>query len=547
MNTIALTESPLRSSKKVGSLSLIIPDFERTTPPRVVKVSMSLQGVFCRLCFVYTGFITIEGIRLTMTGFIPHSSDERQAMLNAIGVRSIDDLFDDIAPALRGNLDPKTLQEAGKDELTLIQDLRHAASQNAGAEMASFMGGGAYHRFIPPAVNALAFRSEFYTAYTPYQPEISQGTLQAIYEFQSMMSQLTGMDVTNASVYDGANAVCEAALMASRVTKRDTVAVATSINPHTKRALETYASANHAITLLWVDVDAPLLPQLEPHKTMLAAVIVQNPDYTGCVRHLEHVAPLCHDLKALFVLVVDAFNLVLMPTPASLDADIVCGDIQAFGNPVNYGGPYGGFLSTKTAYIRQLPGRLVGKTTDNRGQEAYTLTLQTREQHIRRSKATSNICTNQALNVLKATIYLSLVGAQGLRDMALVSAERAHQLLMALLHIPGVTLRYPEHPFLNEFALSLPIPAEQMIQTMARLHNVLPGIDMGRHDPSESHSLLVAVTEMNTPTQIKHYVAAFKESLTQSTADNVTPITTVSSNRGMAMAEMPIAFEEGAL
>ncbi len=445
-----------------------------------------------------------------MTSFIPHTADERQQMLDRIGVSSVDALFDAVPASLKHPFTLNTLPKNGRSELELQHYLTAMASQNPGAGMLSFMGGGAYARFIPPAVNAIASRSEFYTAYTPYQPEISQGTLQMIYEFQTMMSELTGMDVTNASVYDGATAMSEAAFMAVRATRRKVLYVSKTTNPQYQQVLRTYCHAFGDMALGWFDPDQPLGPQFTHEPNTIAAILVQQPDYYGTIRPLSAYQEAAKATGALLVVAVDPMTLALLDSPRKAGADIVCGDIQQFGNSVNFGGPYGGFLSTTEKLMRQLPGRVVGRTVDKEGTTAYTLTLQTREQHIRREKATSNICTNQSLNVLKATAYLSLLGPQGLHRIASVSAERAHELAKGLLAVPEVSLRSGD-AYLYEFAVRLPIPAKTMVHQMAHQYGILAGIDLGKYWPEEDHTLLIAVTELNTPESLERYLSAFRD------------------------------------
>lgn len=441
-----------------------------------------------------------------MTNFIPHTPDERAAMLEAIGVASVEDLFSVIPASLRTEYTLNALPRNGQSEPELQEALTTQSEKNAGARLACFAGGGAYQRFIPPAVNAIASRSEFYTAYTPYQPEISQGTLQMIYEFQTMMSELTGLEVTNASVYDAATAVAESAFMAFRATRRKVLYVSQTLNPHFQQVLATYTHFLGDVTVKSFDPYQPLDAQLTDPANAVAGILVQQPDYFGTIQELTALEAFCRENGALLIASVDPTTLGLLEPPA---ADIICGDIQPFGNPVNYGGPYGGFLSTGQKLLRQLPGRLVGRTVDKDGKTAYTLTLQTREQHIRREKATSNICTNQSLNILKASAYLSLVGPQGLRQVALVSAERAQALAKKLTRLPGVRLRN-DQPFLYEFAVTLPCPAGAVISEMASRHDILAGIDVSRYWPDEAHTLLVAVTELNTWETIARYVEAME-------------------------------------
>ncbi len=446
-----------------------------------------------------------------MTSFIPHTADERHAMLASMGIPSVASLFDMVPVSLREQFDLKTLPATGKSELELQQHLTEASQQNGAASLQSFLGGGAYARFIPPAVNHIASRSEFYTAYTPYQPEISQGTLQMIYEFQTMVSELTGMEVTNASVYDGATAASESAFMAVRATRRKVLYMAQTINPHYQKVLQTYADAMGDIELFMFDPYTAFEPQVKHEPKQIAGILVQQPDYLGAISALTPYRQFCQAAGALFIVSVDPVTLGVMEPPRAFGADIVCGDIQQFGNSLNFGGPYGGFISTTEKLMRQLPGRVVGRTVDKDGLTAYTLTLQTREQHIRRAKATSNICTNQSLNILKAAIYMSLVGPQGLKQLATLSAQRAHYLAAQLTQLPGVSMR-TESPFLYEFALTLPVNAAQLLQIMER-RGILAGIDVGKYWPNEANTLLVAVTEMNSDESIERYIQAFRDAL----------------------------------
>lgn len=450
---------------------------------------------------------------MEMVNFIPHTREEREAMLQKIGVHSIDELFASIPETLRKSYPVGALSLHGRDELDVQQHLSSMATRNTGATFESFLGGGAYARFIPPVVNTIASRSEFYTAYTPYQPEISQGTLQMTYEFQTMIAELTGMDVANASVYDGATALSEAAFMAVRATRRRILYLSKTTNPHYQKVLQTYAEALGEIELRSFDPAKPIASQIqEGDSKAVAAILVQQPDYFGLIRPLQEYHRFCQDSGSLLVVSADPVAMAVLEPPGNAGADIVCGDIQQFGNPVNYGGPYGGFIAVRERLLRQIPGRIVGRTLDKDGKVAYTLTLQTREQHIRREKATSNICTNQALNILKAAVYMSLVGPGGLRQIAEVSAERAHRLAQGLLELSEVTLRF-DGPFLYEFALQLPLPASTVVKHMAQRHGILAGIDLGRYWPEEERTLLIAVTELNDLPSIHRYIDAFKATL----------------------------------
>jgi len=467
--------------------------------------------------------------------FLPHSDADREAMLVAIGVKTAADLFADIDPKLRESIEYKVLHKNGLTEQALQADLKALSNQNKAATMASFLGGGAYHRFIPMAVNTIASRSEFYTAYTPYQPEMAQGTLQVGYEFQTMIAALTGMDVANASVYDGGVAVAEAAFMAVRITKKKKLLIPSRLNPDYKTILETYVTGLGTVSIDTYDAETGF-SQWQSDAD-IAAVIVQNPDYLGTLTDLAPVRQFCDVAKAILIVSADPVSLGLLEAPGNQGADIVVGDIQPLGNNLSFGGPYGGFMATKTQYMRQLPGRLVGKTVDKDGRPCYSLTLQTREQHIRREKATSNICTNQALNILKATVYLSLVGPQGLKDLAAVSVQRAHWLAAQLTAIDGVSLVFSDKPFAFEFAINLPTSAEPVLAQLAE-RGILGGIPLKTAFPQYPNGLLVAVTEMNTPESLTQYVTALKEILSGTSNGRATTTTTSPTTSSPATLEV---------
>ena len=451
----------------------------------------------------------------------------------------MDDLFADIPAELQQNISYKTLPQSGLSEWELQQRLKDwAAPQNTRPE-ASFLGGGAYQRFIPSAIANIAGRSEFYTAYTPYQPEVAQGTLQVTYEFQSMMAALTGMDICNASVYDGASAVTEAALMALRLTKRSTVAIADSVHPDYRDVLATYLKFLGGVTLQVVDVTSPDWQQAVEMEN-LSCLVIQQPSYFGTLADLKALKTQCETHGTLLVVSADPVSLALLEAPGALGADIVVGDIQPLGNNLSYGGPYGGFVACKSAYLRQLPGRIVGQSIDTDGKRAYTLTLQTREQHIKREKATSNICTNQALNILKATVYLALMGPECLKQVATVSVQRAHWLAEQLTQLSGVSLALPDQPFFGEFVLRLPKPVNTVLKALAA-NNLLGGIAVTLPDGSEG--LLVCTTEVNTPEQLTTYVTAMKSTLA-ATLPNVLPIE--NSNGSHACSVSPSRVMTGA-
>ncbi len=445
-----------------------------------------------------------------MHNFLPHTPADRQAMLDTIGVPSVDALFDDIPAQLRENISYQVLPARGLSEAELQQELAQHAADNHGQQMVSFLGGGAYSRFIPMAVNTIAGRAEFYTAYTPYQPEIAQGTLQVTYEFQTMICELTGMDVANASVYDGANALTEAAFMAMRATKRQRILVARSVHPDYRQVLATYVDGLGDVSITEFDPrqgEQALAAVEDP--AGVACVIVQVPDYFGGLNDPAPLRAFCERTGALFIVSADPVSLGLLEAPGRYGADIVTGDIQPLGNNLSFGGPYGGYVATRAKYLRQLPGRLVGRSVDKTGRPCYTLTLQTREQHIRREKATSNICTNQALNVLKATVYMTLLGPAGLRHVANLSAQRAHALAQSLAGIPGVRRLFTDQPFLFEFALQLPGPVQPLLTHLEK-QGILGGIALERFYPEYPNSLLVACTETTTPAHLERLTEAMR-------------------------------------
>ena len=379
----------------------------------------------------------------------------------------------------------------------------------------SFVGGGAYEHFIPAVVDEVAARNEFYTSYTPYQPEISQGTLQTIFEFQTMICELTGMEVANASMYDGASAVAEAALMAFRVNRKGRrVLVPRSLHPFHRTTLETY--------LYGIDVEIVEIPWT-PEGTLspdalnaeltddTAAVIVQSPNFLGCLEPTDRIGEILRDHPALYIASVNPISLGMIRPPGEYRADIAVGEGQPLGLPLSFGGPYLGFFASRTTYIRGMPGRIVGETVDGRERRGYVLTLQTREQHIRRERATSNICSNQALCALRATVYLAALGPQGLREVAELNWARSHRAAAALSEVPGVELAFGG-PFFNEFVLRVPIPARDAIDRL-RPRGIAAGLDLGRFYPDLENALLVCVTETKTDEEIDRLADAWREVL----------------------------------
>lgn len=411
-----------------------------------------------------------------MSNYTAHNEETRTELLKAVGVKSVDELFSHL---------PVKMEELnlsdGKSEMEVQRLIKSLAKKN-NVDYVSFVGGGCYNKFIPAALSQVAQRVEFLTAYTPYQPEISQGTLQIMYEYQSMICMLTGMDVANASVYDGGSACAEAISMACRITKKHKALVSNKLNPEYKEVIKTYTwGAN--IEFDWFD-------ELNIDTNEYACVLVQNPDYYGEIRQLPSV-------NTLLVVCTNPSNLAVIKPP--VEADIVVGDIQTLGISQSFGGPHAGFMACKSKYMRQLPGRLAGKTVDAEGEVAYTLTLQTREQHIRREKATSNICSNQALIALAATLYLSLVGEKGFKQAGILSVNYAHKLSEELDKIGIKTLNTN---FLNEFVIEVDNSDE--VLNKLKENNILGGIKL------DDKKILVCTTEMNTEEDIERYVSCLK-------------------------------------
>ncbi|MBZ0258575.1 aminomethyl-transferring glycine dehydrogenase subunit GcvPA [bacterium] len=430
--------------------------------------------------------------------FLPHTPDEKQSMLDALGLQTEDQLFHMIPAQLQN---PAIDMPPALTEMEIADLMNQAAANNAGSQCVAFLGGGAYAHFIPQAVSAIISRGDFSTAYTPYQPEVSQGTLQAIFEFQTMVARLAGMDACNAGVYDGASALAEGALMACRATRKDVVLVSSCVNPHYRRVLKTYLGGPgiEVIELPAVDGATDINAIKNALSDKVAACFIQYPNYNGVIEPLGEIKAALQDSKALLGVSANPHALGALKTPGALGADIVTGDLQPLGIPLSFGGPYSGFVSCTEKYIRQLPGRLVGQTKDEEGKTGYVLTLQTREQHIRRAKATSNICTNQALCALAATVYLALMGPKGLRDAATLSVKRAHALQQALCEVNGVSLEYSQ-PFFHEFVLRLPVPAKQFIEA-AKQRGLLPGIGL----QDDANLLLVCATELTKASDIDLY------------------------------------------
>ena len=432
--------------------------------------------------------------------YLPNTAQDQRAMLDTVGARSVDELLAKIPPKARLSR-PLQLPPA-LAETDLVRHMRELAAADADADAYTcFLGGGAYDHYVPSPINHLVSRGEFLTAYTPYQPEASQGTLRSIYEYQTMIAELTGMDVANASIYDGASSLAEAVLMAQSVTGRAEAVLAGGVNPLYRRVVETYGEGPGTRLR---DAPAPdgvldgAAAKLVGAKT--AALVVQSPNFWGCLEDVAAAAELAHRAGALLIVVADPVNLGVLEAPGRQGADIVVGEGQGLGVPLSFGGPYLGVFAAKQEFVRRLPGRLVGATVDADGRRGFVLTLQTREQHIRRAKATSNICTNVALCALMATIYVATLGKQGLARVGELSMAKAHYAADRLTRIPGVTLRFPA-PFFKEFTLTLPKPPERVVARLAK-DRILAGVPLKRFDRKLGACLLVAVTEKRTKAEI---------------------------------------------
>ena len=435
--------------------------------------------------------------------YIPNSPDERADMLHQIGVASTEKLFDSIPESLR--LRNRLNVPAAMSELELLKWFEQLGGRNQAAQRTGFLGGGAYSHYTPTIVDHLISRSEFFTAYTPYQPEISQGTLQAIFEFQTLVCQLTGMDMANASMYDGSTAMAEAVLMAERVTRRSKIIVSSAVHPQYLEVAHTYVQ--HAgIHLQRAEFDPASGQTPESAFAAIddqtAAIVVQSPNFYGCIEDVAALADKAHSAGALLIVTVtEAMSFGLLKSPGACGADIVVAEGQSFGVPLSYGGPYVGLFATRDKYARQMPGRLVGEAYDRNGRRGFVLTLATREQHIRREKATSNICTNEGLIALAATIYLETMGRRGIQEVAHQCAQKAHYAAREIGRVEGYSLPYSA-PFFNEFVVRAPAPASQLLDQLARGQGIDGGIALSRFDSNRTNDFLVCVTEMNTREQI---------------------------------------------
>lgn len=437
-----------------------------------------------------------------MHKFIPNTNEDKNKMLETIGVESIEELFAEIPEEFRLGRDLDLPDQMA--EMELRKHMRDLGKKNQSTDdLTCFLGAGAYDHYIPSVVKNLASRGEFYTAYTPYQPEISQGTLRVIFEYQTMIAELTGLYASNASLYDGQTAVVEGAIMAvAKMRKRETVLVSESVHPETRKVLKTYLE-HQDIKVIEVGLDNGVTDINDLKEKMskdVATVIVQSPNFFGIIEDVEPLVEVAHEQKSIFMQSVDPMSLGILKSPGEMGVDIAVGDAQCFGNGLNFGGPYLGFIATTDKLFRKLPGRIVGETTDEEGKRAYVLTLQAREQHIRRERATSNICSNQALNALMATIYLSTVGKQGLKEIALQCINKTNYAIEKITAIDGYELLF-DQPVFKEFAIKGTSDVQKIKDKLLE-EGILGSYSLETEYNTFKNSALYAVTEKRTKEEI---------------------------------------------
>ncbi len=444
--------------------------------------------------------------------YIPNSPEERDEMLEIVGLKSADELFRSIPKDVQLNRALKVTEPLA--EIEVINSMEKLAAKNTAAQKTSFLGAGAYAHYSPTIVDHLIQRSEFFTSYTPYQPEVTQGTLQYIFEFQTLVCQLTGMDVANASMYDGSTAMAEAFLMAQRVTRRDKVVIAETVHPEYLEVGKTYTQHGD-LTIETVHFDKEtgrvLADDLQKLDDKTAALVVQSPNFFGCVEDLQMLADKAHEVGALFIVVVtEAISFGLLKSPGACGADIVVAEGQSFGVPLSYGGPYVGLFACKDKYVRQMPGRLAGIAYDKNGNRGFVLTLATREQHIRRDKATSNICTNQGLIALAATVYMETMGKKGLQEVAMQNAQKTAYAAKKIAEIKGFTLPFSAPKF-NEFVVRAPMNANELLEKLRAEKEIIGGLALSRYYSKNPNDFLVCVTELNTKQQIDNLIEGLRE------------------------------------
>jgi glycine dehydrogenase subunit 1 len=440
--------------------------------------------------------------------YIPNSPEERLEMLEIVGLKSADELFRSIPSDVQLNRALKVTDPLAEPEV--IASMEMMAEKNVATRKTSFLGAGVYSHYSPTIVDHLIQRSEFFTSYTPYQPEISQGTLQYIFEFQTLVAQLTGMEVANASMYDGSTSMAEAFLMAQRVTRRDKVVIAETVHPEYLEVGKTYTQHGD-LTIETVHFDKEtgrvLNTELNKLDDKTAAFVVQSPNFFGCVEDLQKLADKAHAVGALFIVVVaEAISFGLLKSPGECGADIVVGEGQSFGIPMSYGGPHLGLFACKEKYVRNMPGRLAGIAYDKNGNRGFVLTLATREQHIRREKATSNICTNQGLIALAATIYMEAMGKKGLQEVAMQNAQKTAYAKKQIAAIEGFSLPFSS-PTFNEFVVRAPKNASEILESLRKDKNIIGGLALSKYYSENDNDFLVCVTETNSKVQIDNLVS----------------------------------------
>ncbi|AKO94115.1 aminomethyl-transferring glycine dehydrogenase subunit GcvPA [Priestia filamentosa] len=441
--------------------------------------------------------------------YLPMTEEDRREMLAAIGVSTVDELFEDIPESVRFKREYKLKKRAS--EACLTRELYALSAQNASTKQyASFLGAGVYDHYIPSVVDHIISRSEFYTAYTPYQPEISQGELQAIFEFQTMICELTGMDVANSSMYDGGTALAEAAMVSAGHTKKRKILVSSAVHPESREVLKTYAKGQNlaVVEIPHKDGLTNLRVLEEEMDEDVGSVILQYPNFFGQVEPLKEIEKIAHKQNALFVVSSNPLSLGVLAPPGEFGADIVVGDAQPFGIPMQFGGPHCGYFATSKKLMRKIPGRLVGQTKDNDGKRGFVLTLQAREQHIRRDKATSNICSNQALNALAASVAMTSLGKSGVKEMAKQNMSKAHYAKKAFEEA-GFDVWF-SNAFFNEFVVSFNCSIQKLNASLLK-KGIIGGYDLGRDDISLQGCMLIAVTEIRSKDEIDKFVEEVRE------------------------------------
>lgn len=440
-----------------------------------------------------------------MTKYIGNTIDDRAKMLKEIGFDNINSLFESVPKSVM--LNRKLNIPKAQPEMELIKNIKSLSNENANMDdYICFLGAGAYDHYIPAVVDQMISRQEFYTSYTPYQPEISQGTLQAIFEYQTMICELTGLPVANASMYDGATAMIEAAIMACEVTRRSEILILRSVHPESRKVLCTYAKFRN-ISITEVEYKNGQINKEDLEKKInsnTAAIIVQSPNFFGVIEDIESIKDIVHDNKSLLIVSSDPISLAILKSPGEVGADIAVGEGQSLGNPLNFGGPYLGFMAVTEKLMRKIPGRIVGQTVDKNNKRGFVLTLQTREQHIRREKATSNICSNQALNALTATIYLTLLGKEGLKEVANLCLQKSHYAYEKLVNSNEFSPAFTA-PFFKEFIVKSKKTVEELNNKLLD-NKIIGGYDVEKDYPELKNGYLVAVTEKRTKNEIDFMV-----------------------------------------